>query len=155
MMIERQIENDIATALAALPELADVQIVKSRSGDKREQGAKTIVSVACGFRANDAFSLSPITLNVAIVAITRTEQDTDCEEQDKIAEAIADLLSRWHKDGEAMSDALTNAKFLAGELRMDGGSARTLDQNSNTWRDTFNFSIRGAERFPDPTTPNP
>lgn len=45
---------------------------------------------------------------------------------------------------------LSSDKFLAGELRMDGGSARMLDQNTKTWQDTIQFSIRGAEKIPTP-----
>lgn len=152
MMIERQLEIDLAAALAALPALAGVQIVCSRSGARKETQSRSTVAVACGFRQNDAFSLSPITVNAAVTVMTRTETDTRSELHDAVVEAVADLLSSWHKYGEPMSAALSNEKFLAGELRMDGGSARVLDDLTNTWRDTLNFSIRGAEKFPEQGT---
>ena len=46
-----------------------------------------------------------------------------------------------------MSDALTTEQFLAGELRMDGGTNRTYDTMTGTWSETLTFTIRGAERF--------
>ena len=133
MLIERQLENDFIAELKSMPELSASQVVGSRevasAGDtKSEEDTKaTIVAVACGFRQNDAFSLSPITVSMSITVMTRTELDPTSEGHDTVIEAIADLLSRWHKDGNAMSEALTNEKFLAGELRMDGGTARTYD----------------------------
>jgi len=95
--------------------------------------------------------LTPITVNASIAIITRLETDVESETHDEIVETIANKLSYWHKYGVPMAEALSNEKFLAGELRMDGGSARTFDSMTNTWRDTLNFSIRGAEIYPDPT----
>ena len=150
MMLERQLEIDIADQLSSMNELSDVQIVCSRSGTKNEVQSKSAVAIACAFRQNDSFSLTPITVNSSIAVVTRTETDTNSEQQDKVVEAIANKLSYWHKYGQPMAEALSNEKFLAGELRMDGGSARTFDQMTNTWRDTLNFSIRGAEIYPNP-----
>ena len=89
-------------------------------------------------------------MNASIAIITRVETDVESETHDDVVEAVANKLSYWHKYGDLMEAALSNDKVLAGELRMDGGSARAFDQNTNTWRDTLQFSIRGAERFPDP-----
>lgn len=89
-------------------------------------------------------------MNLALVVITRTETDVQSDIHDKVVEAIADRISYWHKYGNELSPIFSNEKFLAGELRMDGGSARSFDTMTNTWRDTFNFSIRGAEKFPAP-----
>ena len=86
---------------------------------------------------------------VSITIMSRTELDPTSEKHDKVVETIADLLSRWHKYGEAMSEVFTSDKFLAGELRMDGGSNRTYDTTTSTWSETINFSIRGAEKFDD------
>lgn len=136
-----------------MSELSCAQIVGSRTvapqGETKEEEdtAKTIVAVACGFRQNDAFSLSPITMPLSISILTRVELDTTSEEHDRIVEAIADLLSRWHKYGDEMSQALTTEKFFAGELRMDGGTARIFDPTKATWSETISFSIRGSEKF--------
>lgn len=46
-----------------------------------------------------------------------------------------------------MSDTLTTEQFLAGELRMDGGTNRTYDAMTGTWSETLTFTIRGAEKF--------
>ena len=160
MIIERQLEDAFITTLSAMSELSCAQIVGSRTvapqGETKEEEdtAKTIVAVACGFRQNDAFSLSPITMPLSISILTRVELDTNSEEHDRIVEAIADLLSRWHKYGEEMSEALTTDKFFAGELRMDGGTARIFDPTKATWSETISFSIRGSEKFapaPDPS----
>lgn len=155
MMLERQLEidvaNELSAALSSAPSLSATQIVCSRSGTKTETQSTSTVAVACGFRQNDSFSLTPITVNASIAIITRLETDVESETHDEIVETIANKLSYWHKYGVPMAEALSNEKFLAGELRMDGGSARTFDSMTNTWRDTLNFSIRGAEIYPDPT----
>lgn len=133
MLIERQLEDDFISELKSMPELSDSQIVGSRevaeAGETKSEDDShaTIVAVACGFRQNDAFSLSPITMPMTITIMTRTEIDPTSEGHSKVIEAIADLLSNWHKDGNAMTEALSNEKFFAGELRMDGGTARTYD----------------------------
>ena len=90
---------------------------------------------------------------LSISILTRVELDTTSEEHDRIVEAISDLLSRWHKYGEEMSQALTTNKFFAGELRMDGGTARIFDPTKATWSETISFSIRGSEKFVAPPVP--
>lgn len=147
MMLEKQLEIDISSAFHQLPCLKDVQLKCARSGSKVEGGSDTCVAVASGFRQNDAFSLTPITVPVSVAVVTRTETDVQSQKHDEVVEAIADKLSFWHKYGHDMCRALSSDKFLAGELRMDGGSVRTYDNTTHTWRDTFNFSIRGAEKF--------
>ena len=153
MIIERQLENAFIATLSAMPDLSAAQIVGSRTvaptGQTKEENdtATTVVAVACGFRQNDAFSLSPVTMPLTISIVTRAELDPTSESHDKVVEAIADLLSRWHKYGDEMSEALTTSKFLAGELRMDGGSARVYDKTNAAWQETLSFSIRGAEKF--------
>lgn len=153
MMIERQIENDLIDVFKEMPELADAQVVGSREiaqtgKTKSEDDTKTtIVAVACGFRQNDAFSLSPITLAVSITIMTRVELDSTSEVHNRVVEAIADKLSYWHKFGNEMSEVFTNEKFFAGELRMDGGTSRTYDSMTSTWSETLNIAIRGSEKF--------
>ena len=107
------------------------------------------MAVACGFRQNDAFSLSPISMPMSITIMTRSELDPTSEYHDTVVESIADLLSRWHKYGDEMTDALTTEKFLAGELRMDGGTNRVYDTTNSTWSETLTFTIRGSEKFLD------
>ena len=87
---------------------------------------------------------------MSITVMTRSELDPTSEYHDHVVESIADLLSRWHKYGEEMSTALTTEKFLAGELRMDGGTNRTYDTTNSTWSETITFSIRGSEKFTAP-----
>ncbi len=156
MLIERQLENDFIAELKSMPELSASQVVGSRevaaAGEtKSEEDTKaTIVAVACGFRQNDAFSLSPISMPMSITIMTRSELDPTSEYHDAVVESIADLLSRWHKYGDEMADALTTEKFLAGELRMDGGTNRVYDSMNSTWSETLTFTIRGAEKFIPP-----
>lgn len=133
MLIERQLEDDFITTLKSMPELSASHVVGSRevaeAGETKteDDSHATVVAVACGFRQNDAFSLSPITMSMSIAVMTRTELDPTSEGHSRVIEAVADLLSQWHKDGNAMTEALSNRKFFAGELRMDGGTARTYD----------------------------
>ena len=156
MIIERQLENAFMSTLSAMPDLSAAQIVGSRTiaaaGQTKSEDstAPTIVAVACGFRQNDAFSLSPISMPMSITIMTRSELDPTSEYHDTVVESIADLLSRWHKYGEEMSEALTTEKFLAGELRMDGGTNRVYDTTNSTWSETLTFTIRGSEKFIPP-----
>ena len=154
MTIERKLEQDIVTALSQIEELHNnAQIVTARGAaqageTKTEEDVKpSIVAVAAGFRMNDAFSLSPITIPVSISIVTRTELDPTSEIHDRIMEAISDLLSRWHKYGDEMTSALTSEKFFAGELRMDGGPGRVCDRTTNAWTEVIRISIRGSEKF--------
>lgn len=149
MIIEALLEQSIIDALQS--ELGnDVQLVGSRRETKVEDAdKKTIVAVASGFRNHDAFSLSLINVPVAISVATRVEGDAQSQEHNEVVEKIVDILVDWHKYGEAMSDALTNEKFLAGELRMDGGTTQTFDREMMIWTDTININIRGSEKLKD------
>jgi len=84
---------------------------------------------------------------ISISILTRTELDPTSEKHDMVVEAIADKISYWHKYSEAMGETFTTDKFLAGELRMDGGTARVYDATNSTWQETISLSIRGAEKF--------
>lgn len=153
MIIERQLENQLIDYLKNRTDLTDVYIVGSRDiaavgKTKSEAEDKTtIIAVACGFRQNDAFSLSLISMPLSITIMSRTELDPTSQKHDIVVEIIADLLSYWHKYGNVMSEVFVSDKFLPGELRMDGGSNRTFDNTTSTWHETINFSIRGAEKF--------
>lgn len=151
MIIEALLEQSIIDALQS--ELGDdVQLVGSRLQTKVEDSdKKTIVAVASAFRNHDAFSLSLVNVPVAISIATRVEGDTQSQEHNSTVEKIVDILVGWHKDGEAMEEALSNRKFLAGELRMDGGTTQTYDREHMCWTDAININIRGAEKFIKPT----
>lgn len=151
MIIEALLEQSIIDALQS--ELGDdVQLVGSRLQTKVEDSdKKTIVAVASAFRNHDAFSLSLINVPVAISVATRVEGDAQSQEHNTTVEKIVDVLVNWHKDGEAMEEALSNRKFLAGELRMDGGTTQTYDREHMCWTDAININIRGAEKFIKPT----
>lgn len=133
MLIERQLEDDFITKLRSLPELSASQVVGSREvaaeGETKTEDDTnaTIVAVACGFRQNDAFSLTPITMPISITILTRVELDPTSAGHNDVVDAIVELISRWHNNGNAMTEALSNEKFFAGELRMDGGTARIYD----------------------------
>ena len=150
MIIEALLEHSIIEALRS--ELGDdVQLVGSRLQTKIEDAdKKTIIAVASGFRTHDAFSLSLVNVPVVISIATRVEGDAQSQEHNATVEKIVDILVGWHKEGEAMEEALSNEKFLAGELRMDGGTTQTYDREHMCWTDTININIRGAEKFPVP-----
>jgi len=156
MMIERQLEAAFAERLRSMPEMADAYVVSSREpaprGETKSEGdaRASVVAVACGFRQNDAFSLSPVTMQMSVSVVTRAEMDPTSGKHDAAVEAVADLLSRWHKYGEEMSEALTTDKFLAGELRMEGGTPRVYDSAAGAWSETLTFAVRGSEKFPSP-----
>lgn len=105
MIIERQLENAFISTLSAMPELSAAQVVGSRtvaaagSTKQEDSTTPTLVAVACGFRQNDAFSLSPISMPMSIAVLTRSELDPTSEYHDRVVECIVTLLSRWHKYG--------------------------------------------------------
>ena len=88
---------------------------------------------------------------VAISIATRVEGDAQSQEHNATVEKIVDILVDWHKHGDIMESALSNEKFLAGELRMDGGTTQTYDREHMCWTDAININIRGAEKFIKPT----
>ena len=154
MLIERTLENDLVNILKTLPELSVAQVVGSRTIPEDEYDTKTeeadkasVIAVVCGFRSQDAFSLSLITINASVTILTRVEMDPSSELHDKIVEAIANKLSYWHKFGNIMTNELSSEKFFAGELRMDGGTGRIVDKTNRLWTETIQFSIRGSEKF--------
>lgn len=149
MIIEALLEQSIIEALRS--ELGnDVQLIGSRLMDTTEDAdKKTIVAVASAFRNHDAFSLSLINVPIAISIATRVEGDAQSSEHNATVEKIVDLLVNWHKNGAVMEEALSNEKFLAGELRMDGGTTQTFDRERMIWTDAININIRGAEKFAD------
>lgn len=149
MLLEQELEQNLVDAFGALEPLSDgVQIIGSRLGDKTERDdTKTIVAVSSAFRTHDAFSLSPITVRVGISIVTRGELDSTSQRHNEVVEAIVNQLSFWHKDGVSMQNALSSRKLMAGELRIDSGTAQVYDRTNNIWTDTIGFAIRGAERF--------
>lgn len=152
MILEAMLEQSIIEAFRGLHWQNDIQIAGSRLPDTHSEEAYSnpIIAVASGFRNHDAFSLSLVNVPVAISIVTRVEGDAQSQEHNASVEKIVDLLVYWHKNGEAMSNALSSEKFLAGELRMDGGTTQTFDRQRMIWTDTININIRGAEKFPDP-----
>lgn len=150
MQIEQKLESDIGNVFEQMFEHDnDVQILLSRSVSKKIENTdkSTIISIASNFRQNDAFSLSPITINVSIAILTRIENDPEGEKHSMIVDRISRTISRWHKFGNEMSAIFSTDDFFAGELRMDGGTPRTMDSITHTWSESIQISFRGSERF--------
>ena len=59
------------------------------------------------------------------------------------------MLVNWHKYGDEMCGVFSTPDFLAGELRMDGGTTQTKDKDNKTWSDVLNINIRGSEKLKD------
>ena len=154
MLMEKELEARIAGALGEIEALSGAEIVGSRqpsaSGTvkgEKDQTAKAVVAVAVGFRSHDDFSLTPVSIPVTVAITTRAEMDATGETHEKMLEAVAGLLSDWHRDGGAMTSALSSGKLFAGELRMTGGSGKQYDSARSAWVESVSFTIRGAERF--------
>ncbi len=154
MLIEKELESKVVDALSALDAVGDMEVIGSRQEastgvvkGENDTSKSGVLAVAVGFRTHDAFSLTPISVPVSIVISTRAEMDATGAAHERVLEAVADLLSDWHRDGHAMTEALTCGRFFAGELRMDGGSGKQFDPNRSAWVETVNFTVRGAERF--------
>ena len=154
MLIEKELEAKVVSALEALDGLKDMEIVGARQESstgivkgETETSMKGVVAVSVGFRTHDNFSLTPISVPVTIAISTRSEMDATGLTHEMALETIADKLSHWHRYGDAMTEDLSCARFFAGELRMDGGSGKQFDSTRSAWVESVNFTIRGAERF--------
>lgn len=152
MILEAKLEENILSAFEQIPELSVCQFVTSRqtmnNGEVMdEEGKDAIVAINSGYRTNDSFSLSPITVPVAVVLMTRVEKDPTGQLHETLVEKIADKISYWHKFGQQMTEDLSGSKFMAGELRMTGGSGRVFDKQNKIFKDSFQFDIRGSEIF--------
>ena len=152
MILEARLEQSFVNALGlVLGDLDGIQVVGARLEDKIEQADKrTIVAVASGLRAHDAFSLSLVNVPVAISVVTRAEGDANSALHNEVLELIMDKLTEWHRDGATMQRALSSRQFLAGELRMDGGPSQVYDKERSVWYDTISTNIRGSEKILDP-----
>jgi len=154
MLIEKEVEGKIITALQGLTQLSAMQIVGARqeasSGMVKgevESDRSGVIAVSVGYRTHDSFSLTPITLPVAVVITTRAEMDATGALHEQALEAVTNLLSYWHRYGDVMTLALSTDGFFAGELRLDGGNGKKFDQTRSSWVEPISFAIRGAEKF--------
>ena len=153
MIIERELENKLISELSALFEDDNIQFVGSRSVTEdgklltEKDNVKTIIAVGTGYRSHDAFSLPMIDIKVSLVICTRIELDPTATYHENLIEKLTDVLSYWHFKGVEMEYKLSTEKFVAGELRLTGGSGRITDKTNNVWSDTINFEIRGTQIF--------
>ena len=154
MLIEKELERLVVERLEALEALKRVEVVGSRQASstgivkgEHSNDVDAVVAVSTGFRSHDNFSLTPVSIPLTIAITSRVEMDATGAAHEDILSAIADLLSHWHKDGNAMSEALSFEDFYAGELRMDGGSGKQFDTNRSAWVETINITVRGTQRF--------
>lgn len=148
MIFEGKVEKQFINELLKIDELRDANIIGSRQNDKSEDASKfSVIGVSSGFRTHDDFSLPFVVIPFSLTIASRVENDNDERKHDLIVEKIVNLLSRWHKKCDEMREALSNENFLGVELKIDGGSTPTRDDNKMIWYDTIQFSVRGTERF--------
>ena len=149
MLIERTIEENMRGAFAAV--LPDAEVIASRSPaaagyvkGEADSSASQIVAVSLGARQYDEFSRSTLNFTGAITLSTRVEMCPTGEEHEDALEEILSLLTYWHSDAEAMTDALSCDGFYAAGLRLDGGQGKTFDRQAGVWTETISFTLRGA-----------
>lgn len=165
MILEQALEEKILSALKSDANAASVSaaFVGSRAAedaallkaDPTDIGSP-LVALAVGFRASDAFTLSPITINASIAIVTPVEADPTGAAHEAVLEVVAERLAAWHLDGAAMSNALTVPHFSPGELKLDGSSGKSFAQDRRAWVETISFQIRGAyiHKIAEPSTPS-
>ena len=149
MLIERQIEETIKTALAE--KLDGCEIVGSWSPadsgkvkGEHDNKAKAIVSIYIQPRAHDAFSLPTVNIVGTIAIDARVEMCPTMAEVSEIYEKVLKLLDDWHYDGYAFSEAISTEDFFGAELRLDGGDRVSYDANARCWIVQTSFTIRGT-----------
>lgn len=152
MLIERELEETLVTALQSMSALADAEIIASRSPaaagyvkGEADTAAKQIVAVGFGLRQHDNFSLPTVNIEGGITVSTRAEMCPTGVEHEEAVEAIAEKLTAWHYDGSAFSTAFSiSGRFFAAELRMDGGTGKVYDAQHAAWTETISFTVRGT-----------
>ena len=161
MILEAELENKFLSELSSIPEISSCQFIGSRQigpsdedGIKEKDNVDTIVAVHTNYRQHDNFSLSPISVPMAIQITTRFEKDVDSSKHEAVVEKISDKLAYWHKFSSEFTDTFQLEKMFCGEIRMTGGSGRSFDDNNRVWTETISFIIRGSERFIKPQTMN-
>lgn len=152
MLIEQTLEATIATKLAALTALADAEVIASRSPSaagfvkgETDTDAKQVIAVSLGLRQHDNFTLPTVNISGSVAISTRAELCPTGAEHETAVEAIAKLFSDWHRDGSSFStDTSIANEFFSAELRMDGGSGKTFDDQRGIWTESISFTIRGT-----------
>lgn len=152
MLIERELEETLVTALQAMPALADAEVIASRSPaaagyvkGEADTAAKQIIAVAFGLRQHDNFTLPTVNIECGISISTRAEMCPTGIEHEEAVEAIAEKLTAWHYDGSAFSTAFSiYNQFFAAELRMDGGTGKVYDAQRAAWTESISFTVRGT-----------
>ena len=147
MLIEKKIEDTLVEQFQLIPNFDNVQFITTRQETVHVQdNTDTVVAILVNWRQHDAFSLSPISIPVVLSIVSRVENDPNSIKHTHVCEELMTKLSYWHKFPSSIT-VLSNDKFNAGELRLDGGQSLGYDQNTKSWRDTISFTIRGAEIF--------
>lgn len=148
MLLEKILEDQLVSEFDSIPFLGDVQFITSRQDISHTQEiADTVVAVVTGWRSNDAFSLSPVSVPVTISIVSRVENDPNSEKHTHVCEEIINKISYWHKFPQSINTIFESDKFMPGEIRMDGGQSYGYDQTTKTWRDSISFTVRGSEKF--------
>lgn len=152
MLIERELEETLVTALKSMSALADAEIIASRSPaaagyvkGEADTAAKQIIAVAFGLRQHDSFTLPSVNIEGGISVCTRTDKCPTGIEHEEAVESIAEKLSAWHYDGNVFSTTFSiSGRFFAAELRMDGGTGKVYDAQRAAWTESISFTVRGT-----------
>ena len=151
MLVETEIEAKIVTAISAALKGVDVTTIGARQvaaaglvKGETDVTTRGIVAVSLGFRTNDAFSLSPISIDGSVAITTTLESDATGELNEKAMEAIANLFQKWHDFPQASQVALSTSAFTFGEFRLSGGPGKTFNDTRSAWVESISFTIRGA-----------
>lgn len=154
MLIERELERKVGAAFAeVLPKGTRIALSRAVEDEgeiaRGDPGADCLCAVAASFRSHAAFSLPMLSVPVAVTVATPVERDPTGAAHESAVEAVAALLSRWHYQGAEMSEALSTGGFSAAELKISGGTGRTLDRERGIRTDTATFDVTGSEIFTD------
>lgn len=151
MLVETEIEAKIVAAISAKVASLGAVVVGARqvaaSGyvkGETDETTHALVVVALGFRANDAFSLSPISIDGSIAITTTIETDPTGETNESCLEGVANLLQLWHDQPKESELVLSTDRFTFGELRLSGGSGKQFNDTRSAWVESIQFTIRGA-----------
>lgn len=152
MILQLEIENAIAAAVAASLESADLggrtpRFVKSweplADGEVKGRGDASfaVIAIAASIPAFGSFCDTQADIECSIVLSVSRDADPTGAAVNVLADCIQSTVLRWNESVDAALTDLTTSKFIPGGLRLSGGSH---EQEEVAWTVQFSFTLRGV-----------
>lgn len=152
MILQLEIENAIAAAVAASLESADLggrtpRFVKSweplADGEVKGRGDASfaVIAIAAGIPAFGSFCEPQADIECSVVLSVSRDADPTGAAVNVLADCIQSTVFRWNESVDEVCTDITTDHFSPGGLRLTGGSR---EQEEDAWTIPFNFTLRGV-----------